>query len=386
MIMLKIRNGILVVVVLCVVTLLAACGSDSNNVPLGTRTVNGMVTGLTVTSMTLQNNSVDNLVITAGSTTFTFTTKITDLSTYNVTVLSQPTTSVDYEACVVTNGSGMVNFADVTNVLVTCTTSTWETLTANPQSGNTVAFSDFTPAGKQTLYTLQSGTLQVFSFPTTSDPLGVFTAVTGTTSSDGYIGLAWVGNRLFTVNGNTVYVYDINGDSWTTAMTGTLPYSHSDAQTTADDSGFIYSVATTTVLLKFNTANSTFEYITTPADVTSSEPRTVWDSKTRRIYIADYNSQDGFYAFNPADGTFTALAPLPDIAGMRDAFCTDRRGHIYTANTNTTMWMYTMATDTWENIPELPFVLGDSPSCTVSADGWLFFGSDSGDFARFKIF
>ncbi|MEK6744913.1 MAG: hypothetical protein AABZ15_14950 [Nitrospirota bacterium] len=380
------KRWILAVLVLCIVLSLAACRDKSSPMPLGNRTISGVVSGLTVTGMVLQSNGADDLLITSGSTTFTFATKIADLSTYNVTVLSQPTTSVDYEACVVANSSGTVSGADITNVLVTCTTSTWETLAANPESGNTVAFSDFTPAGKQALYSLQSGTLQVFSFPTTSDPQGVFTALTGTTSSDGYIGLAWVGNRLFTVDGNSVYVYDINGDSWTTAMTGTLTYSHGHAQTTADDSGFIYSVASTTALLKFNTANSTFEYITTPADVTHSEPRTVWDSKTKRVYIADYNSQTGFYAFNPADGTFTALASLPDAAGMRDAFCTDRRGHIYTADTNVTMWMYTAATDTWENIPELPFVLGDSPSCTVSADGWLFFGSDSGDFARIKIF
>ena len=67
-------------------------------------------------SVTLQNNGADDLMLSADGP-FTFATQT---STYNVTVLTQPTGAT----CTVTNGSGTAT-ADVTNVGVTC----------NPSSG-----------------------------------------------------------------------------------------------------------------------------------------------------------------------------------------------------------------------------------------------------------
>ena len=77
--------------------------------------ISGTVNGLTGTDLVLQNNDADNLSVTADGS-FTFATKITDGYDYNVTILAQPTGQI----CTVSNSSGTVTGADVTNVSVEC--------------------------------------------------------------------------------------------------------------------------------------------------------------------------------------------------------------------------------------------------------------------------
>ncbi len=81
--------------------------------PPTTYTVGGTVTGLTG-SVTLQNNSGDDIIKTTNDG-FTFPAQA-DSTDYAVTVLSQPTG----QTCTVTDGSGTIATADVTNVAVTC--------------------------------------------------------------------------------------------------------------------------------------------------------------------------------------------------------------------------------------------------------------------------
>ena len=81
--------------------------------------VGGSVTGLNGT-LTLQNNGADDLVITVDGS-FTFATKVADGGAYAVTVKQGPTT----QNCAVTNGSGTISGAGVTNVLVSCTNKAW---------------------------------------------------------------------------------------------------------------------------------------------------------------------------------------------------------------------------------------------------------------------
>lgn len=82
-------------------------------VPL-TYTVGGSISGLTG-SVTLQNNGGDNLVRNANGG-FTFATELADSSAYAVTVLTQSAG----QTCIVTNDSGTIATADVTDVSVTC--------------------------------------------------------------------------------------------------------------------------------------------------------------------------------------------------------------------------------------------------------------------------
>ncbi|MGA3281416.1 MAG: hypothetical protein ABSD50_10590 [Smithella sp.] len=265
----------------------------------------------------------------------------------------------------------------------------WETLINLP---GYCSFSDFTPSGQSVLYAGSGvGSFNQYEFPTGANAQGVLSSLTSPASIQDYIGFAWSGSYLYFAMGSTVYKYNISGDSWTTPVTG-LTYSHGSAETTADDSGYIYSTSGSNYLLKYNTADDSFTYYGTPGGLTHEEPRAAWDPSTSRVYLADYEHTP-FYAFNPADNSFTALTAFPDSYGMSDAFCSDRHGHIYTANadsssTATDVWVYTEATDSWSQFsPSLPFSHGDSAACSISDDGYLYFTNGStNQFARIKIF
>jgi len=77
-------------------------------------TVSGLVPG---SSLVLQNNMGDDLLITADGN-FTFPVSLEDGSDYSVTVKTQPTIPTQF--CTVTNGTGTLAGADVTNVAVNC--------------------------------------------------------------------------------------------------------------------------------------------------------------------------------------------------------------------------------------------------------------------------
>lgn len=81
-------------------------------------TVGGNVSGLTG-SVTLQNNSGDDLIVSANGT-FTFATGLLDAAAYSVTVLTQPAG----QTCTVTNAGGNISVANVTNVTITCADNT----------------------------------------------------------------------------------------------------------------------------------------------------------------------------------------------------------------------------------------------------------------------
>ena len=84
-----------------------------------TYTIGGTVSGLSGAGLVLQNNGGNNLPVSAGATSFTFTSSIAGGSTFNVTVFSQPSNPA--QTCGVTaNASGTVASANVTSVVVTC--------------------------------------------------------------------------------------------------------------------------------------------------------------------------------------------------------------------------------------------------------------------------
>jgi hypothetical protein len=84
--------------------------------PSPTYSIGGIVSGLSGTVL-LRNNAGPNLSVSANGA-FTFGASLVSGATYNVTVASNPTG----QSCAVTNGSGTVAAANVTNVSVTCLT------------------------------------------------------------------------------------------------------------------------------------------------------------------------------------------------------------------------------------------------------------------------
>src|SRR6266571_1475302 len=95
-------------------------GGGTGPAPASSFAIGGTTSGLSGT-VVLQNNGGDNLAVSANGT-FTFSTAIAGGTAYSVTVLTQPTNPS--QSCTVTNGSGTVGSANVTNVAVSCVANT----------------------------------------------------------------------------------------------------------------------------------------------------------------------------------------------------------------------------------------------------------------------
>jgi len=98
-------------------------------------TVGGTVSGLVGAGLVLRNNGGDPLQITAAGS-FTFGSALPDLAPYEVSVLSQP--QAPDQTCTVSNGSGVVSGADITDVQVDCSPVTYS-VTAKAQGPGTIS-------------------------------------------------------------------------------------------------------------------------------------------------------------------------------------------------------------------------------------------------------
>jgi len=99
-------------------------GADINDITVtcvtNTYDVGGTVSGLSGT-VVLQNNGGDDKTITTDGS-FIFPTMVDDGSLYDATVFAQPL----IQLCSVTNGSGQVSGADITDITVACASHPWE--------------------------------------------------------------------------------------------------------------------------------------------------------------------------------------------------------------------------------------------------------------------
>lgn len=107
------KRSFLVVLLFAGAWLVSCGGSGSSSAT--TFTVGGTISGISGT-VVLQNNAGDNLSLTTGDTTFTFATALANAAAYAVTVLTEPAGL----SCTVTNGTGTISGANVTNVSITC--------------------------------------------------------------------------------------------------------------------------------------------------------------------------------------------------------------------------------------------------------------------------
>lgn len=102
---------------LCVMLMISACSGNGGSALLTKKyTVGGDLSGLDVgNKLVMQDNGGDDLTLN-GNGSFAFATKLNDGDAYTVTVLTPP--SGQY--CSLTNSTGVVSGADVTNITVTC--------------------------------------------------------------------------------------------------------------------------------------------------------------------------------------------------------------------------------------------------------------------------
>lgn len=85
-----------------------------------TYTIGGTISNLSGSGMVLRNNGGNNVTIPPGATSFTFSTALPQGATYNITVLTQPTSPS--QVGTVFNGSGTVGTSNVTSPSVNCIT------------------------------------------------------------------------------------------------------------------------------------------------------------------------------------------------------------------------------------------------------------------------
>jgi hypothetical protein len=106
-----------------VTTVIVACTTT-------TYTVSGTISGLAGTGLVLENNSGDNLPVSAKATAFAFPTPVDGGASYKVAVLTQPSNPT--QSCIVTGASGTAS-VNVTTVLVSCANVNEWTWVAGPQ-------------------------------------------------------------------------------------------------------------------------------------------------------------------------------------------------------------------------------------------------------------
>jgi hypothetical protein len=270
-----------------------------------------------------------------------------------------------------------------------CATPVWEQLMATPYF---LMLPDYIPAGATTIYAQGNGDVCSYALPNDTAPLGVWAAGSAASPSlDSYSTQVLVGTTYYELDGISMYTYDPASKTWSTPLNNSLTHALGDAENTVDDSGNVYAWSKDQYLVKVHATDTAASYFQGPTDLTTGEPRAAWDSQTKRVYLGDYSdTSDTFYSFDPATSTFTKLANFPDPMGLSDAFCSDHQGHIFTANSDcyssSDMWMYTAATDTWTQLPWLPWRHGCNASCSVSADGYLYLTNGDDDFvARLKL-
>lgn len=120
------RCGALGFLVCIALLLLAGCGGGASTVcdpfddACSTATVGGTLSGLSSEEwVELVNDRFDDLVLTKNGP-FTFPTRLTNTSNYDVTVkLASPGIT-----CTVQNATGLVGFNGITNVVVSCAPTT----------------------------------------------------------------------------------------------------------------------------------------------------------------------------------------------------------------------------------------------------------------------
>ncbi len=271
------------------------------------------------------------------------------------------------------------NSCAATEICAAGTCGSWTELAGPTNYG----LPDFAPAGATALYAPSSSSMEEYSIADDG-----WSVVADSLDLPGdYAYPAWFGANLYFIAGGYLYTYSIADMTSSSELIDGMPLAY-DSQATADDAGNVYAMAEDGSIIQYNPATAALHVFTGPPDLPSGyEPRLAWDSKTAKVYLADYESTP-FYSLDPADGTLVALPSFPNTNGVNDGFCSDRHGRIYTSDDSGNagmVMMFDTAAGTWSMLPTMPSDIGSSGACTVSGDGYLYFTGDGYMFA-IKVF
>ncbi len=350
-----VANGGGTVAAAAVSTVAVSCSNNTYSVGA---TVSGLVAN---TSLVLQDNGGDNLTVSADGTTG-FNTPIASGSAYAVTVLTQ----ASGQTCTVTNGSGTVTAANVTNVSVTCVALHFAYV------GN---YSD--------------GTVSAYAI----DPnTGALTAVAGgpfAVSGTGTLSIALTPNGKFayvasryssptaTPCGSTLSAFSVNANTGALTPIAGSPFGSCPVSVTVDPTGkFAYATNLNTNTISAYTIDPTTGALTAVAGspfATSTGPYFVAAAPNGKFLyvvngiVAGGGYEISVYAIDAATGALTGIAGSPFSSGANYLSVTiDPLGKFayFTAFSDNTVSAYSIDATTGAPaaIAGSPFATGTGPA------------------------
>ncbi|MEM7181318.1 MAG: FN3 associated domain-containing protein, partial [Spirochaetota bacterium] len=167
--------------------------------------ISGTISGLAGSGLVLQNNSGDNLTVSANGS-FAFPTSVTSGQTFSVSVATQPMTPA--QTCDVFGGSGTVGAANVTSITINCATNKYVVSGSIAGLASSVQLQN---NGGDTINVSSNGT---FAFPTTLDDLSAYNVTVSSSptnpwqtcsvsNASGSIASADISNVSLTCSNNT---------------------------------------------------------------------------------------------------------------------------------------------------------------------------------------
>jgi 6-phosphogluconolactonase (cycloisomerase 2 family) len=329
-----------------------------------TYAIGGSVSGLSGSGLVLQDNAGDNLSIAASATSFSFPTKIATGDAYAVTVLTSPSNPA--QACTVTNGSGQVNAADVTNVAIKCVTNAYTiggnvtglagnglilqdnhgdnlTIAPPPTAGAAVGFVFATPLNTGATYAVT-----VLASPANPAQACTVTSGTGPVGSANITNVAitcvtnayTIGGTVTGLAGSGLVLQDNNGDNLTVSAPSTAgaPVGFVFATPLQPSQAYAVTVSTqpTTPAQLCSVGNASGTVAT--ANISNITVSCVNVGKF--VFVA--NGTDGVsangdvsaYTINPSNGVLTPVAGSPFAADVGPtAVAVDQTGqYVYVTN------------------------------------------------------
>ena len=292
--------------------LLSSCGGGSSS---PTYTVGGTVSGLTSGSLVLKNNTGDDLIISANSTSFTFATALASGAAYAVTAGTRPSRL----ACDVSNNTGTIAGANVTGVIITCIAPVY-------------------------VVNYFSNTVSMYAIDATT---GILTALTtptvGTGTRPNSIAVTPAGTFAYVANNfsGMVSMYAIDATTGILKALGTILGSgFSPGSITVNPAGtFAYMVYNSSNTVSMYSINATTGILTrlTPSTVeTGLTPTSITVNPAGTFaYVANYSSSTvSMYAIDATTGTLTALTtPTIDTGTQPSSIAVNPAGTFaYVAN------------------------------------------------------
>jgi 6-phosphogluconolactonase (cycloisomerase 2 family) len=322
-------------------------------------TVGGTLTGLGGSGLVLQDNAGDDLSIDANGS-FAFSTGIAKGGAYAVTVAAQPTNPA--QQCVVHNGTGTIDKAAVTHVIVSCSQPGTFAFVTDRTSNDVAAFAIDASSGALT--------------PVPGSPFGAGGTAPAAVAVD------WNRQYLYVVNStsNTVAVFTIDagtgalGEVGTPVATGGGPvavYIEPSDQylyvaNRGDGTISAYSIDPSTGSLT-SLAGSPFTAGTGTAALQT-------DPGGNFLYAANAGASDvAVFSIDPASGVLAGIAGSPFAAGVEPvSLAVDPGGaHAYVADgtgNGITAFAIDAATGALTPVSGSPFTTGSSSATSIAVD------------------